>query len=242
MEIHVISRKKDKVRRENMTNMLSSSPITWSFFDAYESDTIPFWFTAIYNEKKTINYRSYALAPAEQGCFSSHISLWMKCFHSNIPFVILEDDCTLLNDFFSTLEEIKQCKHEYVKLEKRSDGYNLDEIFMINKKNRSGLVGYFLTPIAAFKLLSNLNSIYMPADHYVGFCWHHHVKPIGLINEVVTHENKIKTTIQHERKEKEKIASKNKWLRLKRKLRRWYDIVQYNIFIRNINEYKEKLN
>lgn len=241
MQISVISRKDDKLRREKIQKQFGDRAVNWSFFDAYEGHNIPDWFSSIYDDKKTVNYRSYGLVPAEKGCFSSHIALWIKCFNENEPYIILEDDSILLEGFFDVVKSLPESGYEYVKLERRCDGYCIDSSYMVNKKNRTGTTGYYLTPSAAFKLISGLNSIYMPADHYVGFCWHHFVKPIGLINEVVTHKTNLTTTIQNDRKIKEKKVRWNKWLRLRRRLRRWADIYNYNKYIKKLPEYKESL-
>ena len=186
----------------------------------------------MYNEDKARKYRSYPLLESEKGCFSSHIGAWLKCIQYNDPVVVLEDDCMLLPDFFEKIKTINSSSYEYVKLERRSDGYDIDGTFMINKKNRSGAVGYYLSPLGAFKFISSLNTIYMPVDHYIGMPWKHKVAPIGLVDQVISHKGQFTTNIQHDRKKVEKINSKNKWLRFLRKTKRWADNVKYYRYVR----------
>jgi glycosyl transferase family 25 len=237
MKIIVISRVSDVRRRDNVCAMLKDSPYEWQFLDAYEVNTIPEWFNAIYDEEKSKKYRSYSLVGGEKGCFSSHVGAWLRCIQLNEPVIVLEDDCTLLPTFFEKIKTIRISSFEYVKLERRSDGYEVDDIFMINKKNRSGTVGYYLSPVGAFKFLSTLNDIYMPIDHYIGMSWKHKVAPIGLINQIITHEGQFGTDIQHDRQKIEKENSKNKWLRFLRKYKRYIDDSKYQKFIDKCRSY-----
>lgn len=234
MKIFVISRISDIHRREHVSCNLRNSPHEWQFFDAYEEDTIPDWFNAIYDEAKAKKYRSYPLVFGEKGCFSSHIGVWLKCVDLGEPLVVLEDDFTLLNDFYAKMELVESSRFEYVKLEKRSESYRIDDIFVINKKNRSGAVGYYITPTGAFKLLSSLRRIYMPVDHYIGMSWRHGVSPVGLACQVITHEGKLGTNIQDDRQSMERKVSKNRWYRFLRKSRRYIDDYKYRKYIRKI--------
>lgn len=234
MKIIVISRTSDARRRDSVSAMLEDSPYEWQFLDAYEVNTIPEWFNALYDEDRAKKYRSYSLVGGEKGCFSSHIDAWLKCVQFNEPIVVLEDDCILLADFFDRIKAIAQSDFEYVKLERRSDGYEIDDIFMINRKNRSATTGYYLSPVGAFKFLSTLNAIYMPVDHYIGMSWRHKVAPVGLIDPVITNEAQLGTSIQHDRQVAETENSKNKWLRFLRKTRRYADDAKYRRFIKNM--------
>jgi len=238
MKIIVISRVSDVRRRDNVCAMLKDSPYEWQFLDAYEASTIPKWFNAIYDEEKSRNYRSYSLVGGEKGCFSSHVSVWLKCIQFDEPIIVLEDDCTLFPDFFEKVKTINSSSFEYVKLEKRSDGHEIDDTFMLNENNRSATTGYYLSPTGAFKFLSALSTIYMPVDHYIGMPWKHKVAPIGLINPIITHEVELGTSIQHDRQKAEKGNSKNKWLRFLRKCRRYSDDSKYKGFTRRyLNHY-----
>lgn len=232
MKIIVVSRASDVERRNNITSLLKNSPYDWEFLDAYEADSIPEWFNALYDEKKARRYRSYPLVGGEKGCFSSHIKAWVKCVQLDEPVVVLEDDGKFLPDFFSKIETIKNTEFDYVKLEKRSEGHELDETFMVNKKNRSATTGYYVSPPGAFKFLSSLSSIYMPVDHYIGMAWRHKVAPVGLIDPVITNDTRFGTSIQGDRKKEEKVTSRNKWLRFLRKYRRYIDNMRYRRFVK----------
>ncbi|GAA3904851.1 hypothetical protein GCM10022228_13780 [Halomonas cibimaris] len=233
MKVVVISRVSDVDRRANISSLLEGCPYEWQFLDAYEASSIPEWFEALYDEKKSRRYRSYALMPGEKGCFSSHVGAWLKCAESGKPIVVLEDDCELRPDFFIKIKKIKDSAFDYVKLEKRSDGHKLDDNFMLNKKNRSGTVGYYLSPVGAVKFLAALKVIYMPIDHYIGMVWKHGVAPVGLIDKAITHNADFDTSIQYERKKGEAVGQKNKWLRALRKLRRYVDDFKYKKFLKN---------
>lgn len=237
MKIIVISRVSDVRRRDSVSAMLEDSPYEWQFLDAYEASTIPEWFSAIYDDGKAKKYRSYSLVGGEKGCFSSHISAWLKCVQYNEPVVVLEDDCILSSDFFEKTNTINKSNFEYVKLERRSGGHELDGVFMLNKNNRSATTGYYLSPVGAFKFLSALNVIYMPVDHYIGMPWKHRVAPIGLIDPVITNEAELGTSIQHDRQKAEKGNSKNKWLRFLRKCQRYVDDGKYQRFIKKCRSY-----
>lgn len=234
MKIVVISRISDTKRRESVSSTLNNSPYEWQFFDAFEAGSIPEWFDAVYDERKSEKYRSYPLVSGEKGCFSSHLGVWLWCVNWDEPVVVLEDDFTPLADFYSKIKLIESSGFEYVKLERRSDGYSIDDNFMINSKNRSGAVGYYLSPAGAFKFLSSLNGIYMPVDHYIGMPWKHGVPPVGLICQAITHEGKFYTNIQSDRKNMESMHKNNRWRRVLRKSRRYVDNFRYRIFIYKI--------
>lgn len=234
MIIFVISRASDTLRRKCVFDNLKDSPYEWQFFDAYEVDTIPGWFNAIYDAEKTKRYRSYALVSGEKGCFSSHLGVWLKCIALNEPVIILEDDFKPLPDFYSKIKMLELLDFEYVKLEKRSDGFSINDYFMINKKNRSGAVGYYLSPEGAFKFVTSLSSIYMPVDHYIGMSWKHNVLPVGFSSQIITHEYDFKTNIQGDRKDVEEMYSKNKWRRFLRKCRRYIDDFRYRRYVKSI--------
>lgn len=235
MKIVVISRVSDVRRREHVSYNLRNIPHKWQFFDAYEEGTIPDWFNVLYNESKTKRYRSYPLSSGEKGCFSSHIGVWIKCVSLSEPLVVLEDDFTLASDFYEKINLVGFSSFEYVKLEKRSEGYSIDDNFVINKKNRSGTVGYYLTPVGAFKLLSSLSDVYMPVDHYIGMSWKHRVPPVGLTCQAITHEERLGTNIQGERRVMERVGSKNRWLRFSRKCRRCIDNFKYSRYIKKLS-------
>lgn len=235
MKIIVISRKSDIERRAKIAAMLESSPFSWEFFDACEPDTLPSWFEIVYDESKSNYYRSYPLVPGEKGCFASHVKVWEIAMFNNEAIVVLEDDCTLENGFFAKIKEIENLEYEYIKLEKRSEGTSITSDLMIANKNRSGTVGYYINPIGAFKLLSNLNSIYCPIDHYIGMCWKHKVDPISFKLPIISHEGDLGTNIQSSRKESEKTASKNKIARFRRRLIRYIDNYKYKKYINKIN-------
>ncbi|MFH0264210.1 glycosyltransferase family 25 protein [Vibrio rumoiensis] len=230
MKIVVISRKSDCSRRKKMSSMLELSPYEWSFFDACEPNTLPIWFEEVYDENKCRKYRSYPLVPGEKGCFASHVKVWEMAMSMDESLVVLEDDCTLTEHFFSKLDEIKNENYEYIKLERRSNGVSIDSNLMMADRNRSGTVGYYINPIGAFKLLSNLNTIYTPIDHYIGMCWKHSVAPISLKSPIITHEGDFGTSIQNSRKESETEASNNKILRFRRKVIRYIDNYKYKKF------------
>lgn len=237
MRIFVISRASDVQRREAVSSTLKNSPYVWGFFDAYEAGTIPEWFEAVYDEKKAKKYRSYPLVPGEKGCFSSHIGVWLRCVNLDEPVVVLEDDFTLLSDFYNKLNIVGSSGFDYVKLEKRSGGFDIDENFMVNTKNRSGAVGYYLSPVGAFKLLSGLKKVYMPVDHYLGMPWKHGVSPIGLSCQIINHEGKFDTNIQGDRKSMEDVYKKNKVDRLLRKARRYVDDFRYRKYIKLVMQH-----
>ncbi|MEZ9296947.1 glycosyltransferase family 25 protein [Vibrio splendidus] len=228
VKVNVISLLESKKRRANVDAQFSNK-LEYSYFDAYKVNDIPKSFVNKIDDKKTISRRGYALGRGERGCFYSHYSLWSKCVSDNVPMIILEDDIIIKEDFFDLVKINKLDNQEYVKLEKRSSSLINIGDFFFPKQNRSGAVGYYLSPKGAKKLIDNLHTIYMPVDHYIGAIWLHGIPPLCLRKPVITHNYEMDTNIQSERKMLENSRNYSLYSRITRKLIRLKENCMYRL-------------
>lgn len=228
IKVNVISLLESKKRRINVDAQFSDR-LNYSYFDAYKVNDIPKSFANKVDDKKTICRRGYALGRGERGCFYSHYSLWNKCVSDNVPMIILEDDIIIKEDFFDLIKSNKLDNQEYVKLEKRSASLINIGDFFFPKQNRSGAVGYYLSPKGAKKLIDNSGTVYMPVDHYIGAIWLHGLPPLCLKKPVITHHYEMGTNIQSERKVLENSRNYSLSSRVMRKLIRLKENCMYRL-------------
>ncbi|MEZ8088214.1 YrbL family protein [Vibrio sp. 1S139] len=228
IQVNVISLLESKKRRANVDAQFSGK-LKYSYFDAYKFNDIPKIFASKIDDRKTIFRRGYALGRGERGCFYSHYALWHKCVSDNVPMIILEDDIVIKEDFFDLIKSNKLDDQEYVKLEKRSSSLINFGDFFFPTQNRSGAVGYYLSPIGAKKLIDNSHVVYMPVDHYIGAVWLHGIPPLCLKKPVITHHYEMGTNIQSERKILENDRSYSIFSRLLRKFIRLKENCMYRL-------------
>lgn len=119
--------------------------VDYEVFKAVLPEDIPF-----YNEKypyliKSGNAKMYdeRFYDVKKACFTSHFLLWMKCFETNQPIIILEEDTTVI-DFFDY-----DLFHSMIKLPSTA--------IFLQPDNYTGC-GYVITPAAAEKALSHVQA------------------------------------------------------------------------------------
>lgn len=179
MKIRVISLATSIVRREKISRELSSFGLDFTFFDAVNGLT-----TEIkeYDNAQRMWEKGHELTKGEQGCFSSHRSLWNECLRLGEPLLIMEDDIEFSADIKSVLSELKGLSREfeYIRLGRGTcsslpgigpwiDMLKIDESHSVVKymTGPSCAHAYIISPVAASKFLSASETWFWPVDDFM---------------------------------------------------------------------------
>jgi glycosyl transferase family 25 len=191
MNIYVISLTQSP-RRKIIKKHASNLGIDLSFIDATDGTKLTLEkMDVLYDKRACLKRHGRELTNNEIACFLSHIKAWRIISNEDFPCVVLEDDAILASNFLSgiaALEFNTQCadvvllghsklliKHEryhyfknplYNKIYFRN--FSIGNVY---KLWTSGMVGYWLTPTAAKKLIDNNLTICSVSDD-----WNYHQK------------------------------------------------------------------
>lgn len=130
-----------------------------------------------YNVKKTKFVRGKELNYGELACFHSHFRVWQECVRLDSPIIVLEDDIVFSEYFATLLPEILDSCFEYVRLMYlfTRNLRRIDDNFYLGLGNLSGAQGYYLTPSAARKFITNAQSWFHCVDNYMDMFFIHNV-------------------------------------------------------------------
>lgn len=184
LEIVVVNREQDTLRRDRISEILNEQGIPFSFFaavDAERGEHIPL---SRHDPGQSRRSGGCVLAPCEIGCFASHYTLWQRCAAGERTFVILEDDIDVLPGFLEQLELTKSlAERGIVRLGFNPSGnrpllpttekLNGQRIFLCPTGSTYGTFGYALTPADASRLVAKADRWTEPVDHYLE-CTHKH--------------------------------------------------------------------
>lgn len=187
-EIRVISLVNQIDRREKITDLFCDKKLNWSFFDAISGKEIDAY-ASRYDKKRRLRNLSYDLKPNEIACFISHRKVWEECVRKNVPFLILEDDIKINNNFFvfQDLEKIvnliiEKFREEFLFVRLGNlfhrkfypiipvtEGVDIVRYF----RDPSTAMGYILSPHVANKLLIGSERFFCAVDNYMWSGWEH---------------------------------------------------------------------
>lgn len=175
LSIYVISLI-DSPRRNTLKERAHSAGVEIEFIDAIEGKNLTTTMKeSVYDRKKCIERHGHELSNNEICCFLSHIKAWNKAAYNNHPSIILEDDAIFSDSFLDGLTAISNISHQadvvllgHSKLAPESEPYHYFKNPLLNKKKHggfyignvyklwtSGMVGYWLNPASAKKLINN---------------------------------------------------------------------------------------
>ncbi len=172
MKIFVISLQKRSDRREFFIK--TNKNINYQIIDAVDGSKISnSWLASNgfdVNKKWLDPIERTRLFHGEVGCFISHWKLWEECSKSDEPFIILEDDA-IITDNFSIDELYKQLEKGYnfiyLGWKEMAQSRPIDDKFVV-PNYPYWTVGYVLTPQAAATLLDDkAKQNIIPADEYL---------------------------------------------------------------------------
>ncbi|RDU64015.1 glycosyltransferase family 25 protein [Helicobacter sp. MIT 14-3879] len=187
-------------------------------FNSVESNNLYFYFfpaTSAYKirnkEIEILNYDSFRariikgkdLSFGEIACFHSHYSLWHKALELDSPIIVLEDDIEFSYNFKEIIN-IYNSNFEYVRLMYLFDKktIKLRDNFFISFEKVSGAQGYYITPIAAKKLIKNAKYFFHCVDDYMDMFFLHNVLNIIYKPFLISDTGAENSTIKDRNKEK----------------------------------------
>lgn len=169
-------------------------------------------------EKNDYNFRRGMI-----GCALSHLSLWIQCTHSSVPFLILEDDVTFVADFELKLDYLLSSlpeswdvvflgHHIYpdYQTDQTFDTYSVPELTKVSaqealQQSRGGTGGYLVSPSGARRLLefiqqhSMTNGIDTMMQKASDVCDVYFITPHLIYSECFTlHKQDVDTDIQRD--------------------------------------------
>ncbi|ABR73901.1 hypothetical protein CBG46_02685 [Actinobacillus succinogenes] len=190
-----------------------------------------------YNSKKRLARKGQDMSLSQLGCFASHYLLLEKCVQLNEPVIILEDDAILLDGFYDVLKYAPTVANyfEFFRLSNRSGGNNVKSapLFQIPNTNLiisqvykgwANTTGYFVTPRAAKKFLTQMKEWIYNVDITMDRYWENKVHFCALLPNVVRPQDEFLSQIQMN-KTKRSISVK-----LKREIFAAYDRVNKCLF------------
>lgn len=162
-----------------------------------------------YNEKKRLNVKGYPLTLNQLGCYASHYSMWEKCVELNQPIIVLEDDAKFKENFLDALSFINSDKNifEFFWLQpdrlknKRKLVADFGD-FSIQQFSKGfiGATGYYLTPQAAKKFLTQSKEWYLTVDVTMDRFFENKVPSYAIVPFCLEADYEIESTIFEKQK------------------------------------------
>lgn len=177
-------------------NQSLATPIAFTFFPAVDGKANPdFYLFKKYNAKKHFQRKGNQLTLAQLGCFASHYLLWEQCVALDQGIIVLEDDAILHPEFIDAYQFITSRDNHF-------EFFWLSPPAPAKRKQRSQLVfslpnsqialyrfykswanatGYYLTPQAAKKLLTQCEEWIYEVDTTMERYWENRLDFLGLM-------------------------------------------------------------
>lgn len=231
MKIFCINLERSPERRARMEAAFARLAINAVFepgIDAAAGQHLPY----VERTRRARWWRSRAFLPGEIGCFASHYRLWEKCAAGGEPFVILEDDIEVDDDFAECLSLA----------ERHIEGFGLIRLSVLSPekpketlldigggrrfvrflKSPWGTQGYMLSPAAARRLLAHAAHWIDAVDYYLDQYWVHGVESIALLPTCVRESGALPSVIRSPRRAPANPVGKpgRLWLSMQNSLRR----------------------
>jgi glycosyl transferase family 25 len=195
LKIFVISLPDAVERRKNAEQCMTELGLCFEFFDARRGKEVldEGYFERVDEDEWLLN-TGREMTPNEVGCFASHRSLWQKCVELGEPFMIMEDDFTLLPGFAGAVEQVAEHVREF--------GFiRLQDETRARKKRVTELGDYTLwrytkaphsmmcngmTPEVAERFVEQTRVAREPVDVFIKKFWEHGQPIYGLTPYTVT--------------------------------------------------------
>jgi glycosyl transferase family 25 len=176
IQIYIVSLISSIVRRDKIASRLFDLGIkNYLFFDAIKADS---------------RFEHSELNQGEIGCALSHLDIYKRIIHNNIPYLfILEDDINIDNELYRIIENTETFLKENIDVDIVMLGYSTDAVnyknsirlsFRKRKKWDNRLIGkpvqrfygtysYFITNTGARKIVNLHNELIYPSDIYLNY-------------------------------------------------------------------------
>jgi len=193
----VINLERSHKRRELMQRNLDHLHVDFEFFrgiDAWQGEHLSL---SRHDERASIIDHRKPLTIGEVGCFASHYLLWQRCAMAREPFVILEDDVMISEEFPRVLSAARELigrlrlirlgivwdKNQHWRIG-HSHGF---EVCQYPTRGIAGTQGYVVSPEGASNLVAHAAVWSLPVDHYMSSDERHGVHSFGIHPLPVTH-------------------------------------------------------
>lgn len=185
VQVFVISLCESTERRARIEQQLARRGLDFQFFDAINSYSDLPQLEKRENSQKTRKIKGYRLKHTELACFASHRCLWEKCFKTQSPMLIIEDNVDLKDFSVDSLFKLYEqtCDFSYIKLSATSKKkfikiMSLDDNHCLGQyiSNTCGTTAYIISPTAAKAFLDSSDHFIEPVDDYMEKSWKHGVK------------------------------------------------------------------
>lgn len=196
--IFIINLEKSTDRKAFITQQFEqlNHSIPFEFFPAvYGKENPDFYLFKKYNQEKHFQRKGNQLTLAQLGCFASHYLLWEKCIALDQGIIVLEDDAIIHSEFTDVYQFIssKENQFEFFWLSppapaKRNQSSKLiyslpDQKHSIHQyyKSWANTTGYYITPKAAKKLLTQCEEWIYEVDTTMERYWENKLDYLALM-------------------------------------------------------------
>lgn len=203
LNIFIINLKRIKERRDLMQKQFEGMSdelkerFSVSFFDAIDAQNGEHLAFKQYDKALSFLFRGKGLSDGERACYASHYRLWEECVRLNRPIIILEDDLSILPNFWESLQSVAQSEYAYVRLmflEHKIKAIKLPDDFYTSLDKVTGTQGYYLTPLGARAFIDSAQTWYCPIDDYMGMFYIHKIPSVCV--KPIIYEIEIDTSIK----------------------------------------------
>lgn len=190
MKIVVINLKTSLNRRALMQSNFDRLGIEFEFFRGIDAWNGEHLYVSRHDESASILDHGKPLTIGEVGCFASHYLLWQRCAMAREPFVILEDDVIIPDEFGRALPAVREligrlrlirlglfCTDNPYRATGASHGFEIVQYF---GPYIAGTQGYAVAPEAAASLVAHAALWSLPVDFYMSGDERHGVHSFGI--------------------------------------------------------------
>lgn len=176
LPIWVLNLYRDTNRRQFMEFQLQNLGLKFSIVEALDGNNLVENDLHFYSKKIALRDYGRELTSSELGCALSHIGMWQKLVDSEYDEVlILEDDVLIGRALIGVLRNRRKLPFGYqhinfsTKAKQLPFGEAVIDIYRASKhlENAYSTEAYLITKSGAQKLLSLLDPLYLPIDHFV---------------------------------------------------------------------------
>lgn len=205
--VFVISLPSSSQRRADMAARLDSLGLPWRFFDGVDGAKLSADGYPDYDRTRRLLFFGKDLTPGEMGCLLAHRAVYRHMVDNNIgAAVVLEDDVMPAPDFAAVIAELLAIgvRWDVIRFIGKDKVYrNSRDVIALDGSHTlirpfgtpGGTYGYMLTQDAAKKLLTHMQSNWLPVDTLHGFVWKTGLEVFAVNPSPVMHDDEIKSTI-----------------------------------------------
>lgn len=225
---------------KSQLDLYLNKDINYEFFRAINGKENPnFYLFNKYNEKKRFLRKGNMMSLSQLGCFASHYLLWEKCIELNTGIVILEDDSIIQENFVDVYNFISSSENrdlEFIWLSPPTFK-KLQGDFVKNITNNTKILkvnipydnasGYYITPIAAKKLLKQCEEWIYEVDISMDRFWENNISFFGVSPACIKPDHLAPSNIHTDKNSK----NRNILIKLRREIFKIIDTINKHVYL-----------